>query len=216
MNIEARLEQAQEIYQLQQARGLYDGNHSVEHYLMKIIGSLAEADKAYEQGKDVNKIPIGSEYKNEQFTRKECYLNYSKATKEFPSFRAGLFELYILGTQQDKLADVYIGLMFLIEGLQIQGKFCIECDKKEYEDENRIPYSGYLSWGYDDFSFTEKAYAISDLIHSIRNLYSEGTNADNILAYELYSKAIQLGDLFAFDLDWHVAEKMKYLQAVKS
>ncbi len=188
MNIDARLEQAQEIYQ----RGWSDlsKDHSVEHYLMKIIGSLAEADKAHEQGRDVNK-----EYNNGD----SRFETYDKEVKEYV-FSKSLYAVLIFNTWQDKLADVYIGLVglamhyfFKNGGVLMHDIFLDEDFTLRQLDIDK------------NLSFSERCF---DLVKTLGS-----ATMNDIFSVNTMNLAFELQQYFpAFDLDWHVAEKMKYLQ----
>ncbi len=203
MTIAERLEQAKEIYQLlfeNKGQNASDGS-SVEHYLMKIIGSLSEADKANEQGRDVNTHA----YENKN--HKEAYKAWQKQHKEaHSSFSKIAYEEHILGTQQDKLADVYIGLM----GLAMKIK-----EDYNVSDEKMIKPSGV---GVDTRCDVSKRALFSEICYALTKSLINHLHYLNLhyMPVELFHYSQQIGDLFAFDLDWHVAEKMKYLQATKS
>lgn len=194
MTTQERIQQGQAIYQNAKDKGFHDVPFSISHYLMLIITELAEAVEAHRKGVDVlNTI--------------DHYLENGKNING--DFSPSMFEEHIKDTWQDEIADVYIRLMdlcfLLIEKAKEDDPSFNVSDIFETLEE--VEEDGITNFPINiDDPFTERCYVIVNNLTETYPFYYVGCGIANI-----FQIAISLHTFFDdLDLDWHVAEKMKY------
>ncbi len=197
MTIQERIEQAKAIYKNACDKGFHDpravgGNetdsneneHSVEHYLMLVITELSEAVEAHRKGADASNTI-------------DDYLEYGADLDG--RFVPSMFEEHIKDTWQDELADVYIRLMDLMMDLINKDKHFSMRRFMEGVEGIRLMRC------IDRTAFTKRCFMLVERISEVPSSHPE------IRQYALFGIALSIQKLFPeLNLDWHVAEKMKY------
>lgn len=160
------------------SHGFHDEELSVGHLLMLVITEVSEAVEADRKGRNRAAVEIFVDaLRNVKFTK--------------------AFEDYIKDSVPDEFADVCIRLFDLLGVL----------NKKERIDFDMLRYAintSKKSVGFDTMSFTERAYALCDIL----------TGTHKAIAVRQIRRALAFMIHWAkdlnIDLDWHIEMKMKY------
>lgn len=148
------------------AKGFWEDRLPVEHYLMLVITELSEAVQAHRSNRRADRKAFERDGEDTQ-----------------------AFERHIKNTLEDELADAYIRLLDLAEGLG----FDIEDDHGGYSQEikDRIK----------EGMFTEN---VLTAIKWLLDDYHEWSVVDTLNHIEAIAEGLGI------DLSWHISEKMKY------